>query len=153
MLARYTVITPFLSDYRIMLLLRSIDSPKTLLSESSSLSKTIPHSFLYPFVAMMVPYFLLISSTYVIGFMHFNYISNIVNEDVQDLAIGLRGNRSLTALDLSRNGIEDQTVPALCALLEKNIALRKLNISSNFLSAEGVRSLAQALSSNIGSLC
>ena len=69
-------------------------------------------------------------------------------EAIEHLAMGLRYNRSLSALSLRNAGLRDRGCYLLCDNLSLNNTLRELDISSNKLTEDCGMSLAKLLSDN-----
>ena len=68
-----------------------------------------------------------------------------VSEDIERLK---RNDSTLTMLDLSKEGIDDDELEVLADALKMNSNLTTLNISNNFFYKDGVNALAEALKNN-----
>ncbi|KAL9965575.1 hypothetical protein ACROYT_G029390 [Oculina patagonica] len=75
-------------------------------------------------------------------------LRRITDADAVVLAKALKGNSSLTELDLSDNNIGDQGATGLAEALKNNKSLTELGLSDNNIDDQGATGLAEALQNN-----
>lgn len=74
--------------------------------------------------------------------------SNVSDEEAHAIAALLKGNQTITELNLRANKVSDEGARALAAVLSGRTALRVVDLRGNMVSRSGIRALAEALERN-----
>ena len=74
--------------------------------------------------------------------------NDIGEEGAAELTAALRGNTTVTSLDISHNGIGDGGALHVAELLKLNTTLQSINLGGNDIGEAGAKALDDALNSN-----